>query len=161
MLRYTIHRSELPTIPSHPSFPALLRSANQKEGVSKMTTYISVQTTENKLTRCDVRAPVRACWNALANATSIEEMKRIIRESAPVNAIESKKIGLMSTSVSNVSGFEFIEQNVNAVTFAVDEVYASIDAKVIGEDARTYFVELPSGEIRRLYKASTFFIVGE
>lgn len=161
MLRYTIHRSELPTIPSYPIISGIAPICQPKEGVSKMTTYISVQTTENKLTRCDVRAPVRACWNALANATSIEEMKRIIRESAPVNAIESKKIGLMFTSVSNVSGFEFIEQNVNAVTFAVDEVYASIDARVIGEDARTYFVELPSGEIRRLYKASTFFIVRE
>ena len=126
-----------------------------------MTTYISVQTTENKLTRCDVKAPVRACWNALVNATSIEEMKAVLRNAKPINAVEAQKVGLMNTSVSDVIGFTTIETAVNAVTFAVDEVYASVDARVIGEDARTYFVELPSGEIRRLYKASTFFIVGE
>ena len=126
-----------------------------------MTTYISVQTTENKLTRCDVKAPVRACWNALVNATSIEEMKGVLRNAKPINAVEAQKVGLMNTSVSDVTGFTTIETTVNAVTFAVDEVYASIDVKVIGEDARTYFVQLPTGEIRRLYKPSTYFVIGE
>ena len=126
-----------------------------------MTTYISIQTTENKLTRCDVKAPVYACWNALTNATSIEDMKAVLRNAKPVNAIVSKKVGLMNTTVSGVTGFTTIETTVNAVTFAVGEVYASIDAKVIGEDARTYFVQLPSGEIRRLYRQSTYFVIGE
>ena len=126
-----------------------------------MTTYISVQTTENKLTRCDVKAPVRACWNALVNAASIEEMKAVLRNANPINAVEAQKVGLMNTSVSDVTGFTTIETTVNAVTFAVDEVYASIDVKIIGEDARTYFVQLPTGEIRRLYKPSTYFVIGE
>lgn len=126
-----------------------------------MTTYISVQTTENKLTRCDVKAPIRACWNALTNAQTIDEMKAILRESKPINAIEAKKIGIMSTNINPTAGFGTIEQTVNAVTFAVDEVYVSLDCKVIGEDARTYFVQLENGEIRRCYKASTYFVVGE
>lgn len=145
--------------PSHPrpSDP----EATPKKKVSKMTTYISVQTTENKLTRCDVKAPVRACWNALVNAASIEEMKAVLRNANPINAVEAQKVGLMNTSVSDVTGFTTIETTVNAVTFAVDEVYASIDVKIIGEDARTYFVQLPTGEIRRLYKPSTYFVIGE
>lgn len=126
-----------------------------------MTTYISVQTTENKLTRCDVKAPIYACWNALVNAENVDEMRKIIRDAKPINALESKKVGCMMTSVSPIGGFKTIEQNVHAVTFAVENVYLSENCKVIGEDARTYFVQLENGEIRRCMKSSTYFIATE
>lgn len=126
-----------------------------------MTTYISIQTTENKVVRCDVRAPIYACWNALVKCQSVDEMRAVIRDAKPVNVIEGKKVGIMNTSISAIGGYGVVEQPVNAVTFAVENVYLSENAKVIGEDARTVFLELPSGEIRRAVKSGTYFIVGE
>lgn len=126
-----------------------------------MATYISVQTTENKLTRCDVRAPIYACWNQLVNADSVDDMRAIIRGAKPINAIEAKKIGCMQTSVSAIGGYNVVKQRVHAVTFAVEIAYLSENCEVIGEDARTYFVQLETGEIRRCAKAGTYFIAVE
>lgn len=127
-----------------------------------MATYISVvKSNSEKIVRNEVRAPVFACMNALENAQSVDEIRTIIRNTKPINAIESKTRGIMKTTVSAVSGYGAVTSNVNAVTLAVEDVYLTEDCKVIGEDTRTYFLEQTSGEIRRVYKASTFFIIGE
>ena len=126
-----------------------------------MTTYISKQTTENKVVRNTVSAPVYACWNALVNATTIDEMKGILRNSKPVNAEATESIGIMKTAPTAIAGFTPVEQTVNAVTFAINEVYVTMNCRVIGADARTVFLQMESGEIRRAVKSSTYFIATE
>ena len=126
-----------------------------------MTTYVA-KVKETDVVKSEVYAPVKACMTALINATSVDDIKTILRESKPTNETSGKTVGIMRTSLAKVCYSDISSQCLNVITTTSDEVILTENATILGMTEKFFFIfDGKSNEYRRCYKPTTFFVIGE
>ena len=124
-------------------------------------TYV-MKAKEENIVRSPVKAPTKACWSKIQVAESIDELKGILRESKATNETEGESVGIMKTTLDKVAYTDISGQVYNVVTTSSDEAILTVNATVVGENGKFYFIyDGKTDTYRRCYKSTTHFVIGE
>lgn len=103
--------------------------------------------------------PLFAVGNVIMDCKTRDDVRKMFRDAKPINVKDMETKGIFITSVDNVTGYNEIEQTVNAYTIDIDKVFLSENVKIIGHTDKFIYVEMPDEKIRELRKDITFFTI--
>ena len=103
--------------------------------------------------------PLYAVGNVIGDCKTRDDVRKMFRESKPINHKDMETKGIFITSIDSNTGYKEIEQMVNAYTIDIDKVFLSENVKIIGHTDKFVYVEETDGKVRELRKDITFFTI--